>query len=145
MKTLSAAAAIAALLTAALFVTTGANAASPAAGLWLAPSHNAQIEITDCGEAICGRLVSSDGLRANPDSPDTNNKDPNLRSRPLKDLLMLEGFTGGPTEWKGGTVYNPDDGGIYKGTITLISPDNLKLTGCIVFPLCKTQVWKRAK
>ncbi len=33
--------------------------------------------------------------------------------------MFLSGFSGGPTQWKGGRVYNPDDGGTYKGTIKL--------------------------
>ena len=57
----------------------------------------------------------------------------------------LYDFTGGPTKWTGGKVYNPDDGGTYSGTIELLSDNQLKLKGCIVAPFCKTQVWNRVK
>jgi uncharacterized protein (DUF2147 family) len=56
---------------------------------------------------------------------------------------MLTGFTGGPTEWRNGSVYNPADGGTYRGTITMTNDNSLRLRGCIVAPLCKTQTWTR--
>lgn len=121
-----------------------AHAASPIEGRWLTPVQHGLIEITSCGETICGRVVSSDRIKADPSLKDSENKDVTLRGRPIKGLTMLAGFTGGPTEWKGGTAYNPDDGHTYKGTLTLAGPNTLKVTGCVVFPLCKTQTWTRA-
>ena len=122
-----------------------AFAASPAEGLWLTPTHAGQVQISECGQALCGKLVTSERIKADPGLKDEKNKDEAQRGRLLKDLPLLQGFTGGPAEWKGGSVYNPDDGGTYKGTIKMVSPDQLKLTGCIVFPLCKTQTWTRVK
>ena len=130
---------------AATLAASAAHAASPADGAWRTPSKNGEVHITECGAALCGKLVMSDGIKADPALADTKNKDPAQRARLLKDLPMLNGFTGGPKEWKGGTVYNPEDGGAYKGSIKLIDADTLKLTGCIVFPLCKTQTWTRIK
>jgi uncharacterized protein (DUF2147 family) len=135
----------ASLVAALTLVSAPAFAASPADGMWRTPSRNGQVQIYDCGGAICGKLITSDGIRENPGLKDTKNRDESLRDRPLKDLVMLQGFTGGPTQWKGGRVYNPEDGGTYKGSIKLINPDQLKLTGCIIAPLCKTQVWTRIK
>jgi uncharacterized protein (DUF2147 family) len=114
-------------------------------GLWRTPSRGGLVELSPCGPALCGRLVGSDAMETNPDLKDINNRDADLRTRRLKGLLMLQGFTGGPTQWRGGTVYNPEDGGTYKGSITLVDPDHLKLTGCIVRPLCKSQTWIRAR
>ena len=139
MKTRLAAAA------AALFFAAPAFAASPAAGLWLTPTYKGEVQISECGAALCGKIVTSDRIKANPAVADDKNKDPAQRARLLKDLPMLQGFTGGPTQWKGGSVYNPEDGGTYKGSITLIDANTLKLTGCIFAPLCKTQVWTRIK
>ena len=103
------------------------------------------IEIAACGASICGRLVESDGLRTNPQLRDTHNRDAAQNGRPLKGLLMLQGFTADEKGWVNGIIYNPDDGGTYKGTITIVDADTLKLRGCIVWPLCKTQTWKRAR
>jgi uncharacterized protein (DUF2147 family) len=118
-------------------------ATSPAEGLWRTPAYNGEVLIFACGQALCGKIVTSDRIRTEPGLADTKNRNPALRSRPLKDLQMLEGFTGGPTEWKGGKVYNPEDGGTYKGTIRLVDADTLRLKGCIIAPFCKSQTWRR--
>lgn len=131
----------------------GAVALSPAAiakpedalGRWATPTRHGVVEISACGTSICGRLVDSDPLRANPDTRDIRNKAADLRSRPLKGLQLLGGFRRAESGWEGGQVYNPEDGGTYSGTITIVDPDTLKLKGCIVWPLCKTQQWKRIR
>lgn len=132
-------------LVAAAAPTNPALAAQPESvvGKWLTPTRHGIIEITPCGESICGRLIESDGIRANPDLRDVNNKDASKRSRKVKDLLMLGGFTREKAKWSGGWIYNAEDGGTYKATITPAGADTLKLKGCIVWPLCKTQTWTR--
>jgi len=119
--------------------------AADVAGLWQTPTNGGQVEIAHCGNSLCGKLVTSDHIRANPAQKDAKNKDKAQQGRPLKNLQMLYDFTGGPTKWTGGKVYNPDDGGTYSGTIELISDNELKLKGCIVAPFCKTQKWTRLK
>ena len=123
-----------------------AHAASTAEGLWRTPTNNGEVLITACdGGALCGKITTSDRIRLDPGLTDSKNKDAGLRSRPLKDLPILKGFTGGPSEWKGGSVYNPEDGGTYKGKIKVVDANTLRLTGCIVFPLCKTETWVRIR
>jgi uncharacterized protein (DUF2147 family) len=126
-------------------VLAGPALAADATGLWQAEMNGAQIEIFRCGASLCGKLISSDRIKTNPAQKDENNRDPAQRGRPVKNLQMLYGFTGGPSKWIGGKVYNPDDGGTYSGTIELIGDTQLKLKGCIVAPLCKTQVWTRIR
>lgn len=124
-----------------------ASAASPdiVVGKWRTPSRHGVVDIARCGGSLCGRLVESDNLRTNPDLRDVNNKDTAKRNRKLKDLQILGGFTSGKDGWNGGTIYNPEDGGTYKATITTAGNDTLKLKGCIVWPLCKTQTWTRLR
>jgi uncharacterized protein (DUF2147 family) len=114
------------------------DAASSAVGLWATDNGRAEIQIVDCDGALCGDLVSAVTIRADPDLEDKRNSNPALQRRKLKGLRILRGFTGGPTEWRGGSVYNPDDGGTYRGVITLVDSQTLKLTGCIIWPICKT-------
>jgi len=121
-----------------------ALAADPT-GLWQTPTNGGQVRIARCGQALCGTLVTSDHIRREPTARDENNKDAAQRSRTLRGLPMLTGFTGGPTEWRGGSVYNPADGGTYRGTITMTGDNALRLRGCIVAPLCKTQTWTRVQ
>lgn len=139
------------ILAAALALSSGALAfAAPASaqdvtGLWQTQTNGGQVEISRCGNSLCGKLVSSDHIKSDPTVKDTKNKDASLRNRPLKNMQMLYDFTGGPTKWTGGKVYNAADGGTYSGTITLLSASELKLKGCIVAPLCKTEKWTRIK
>lgn len=123
---------------------TGALAAE-VTGTWLTPTDGGQVKIDTCGASVCGRIVTGGEIRANPAVKDARNKDESLRGRPLKGLLMLQGFKGGGESWTGGTIYNPDDGATYKATLKLTGPDTLQVKGCVVAPLCKTQVWKRVK
>ncbi len=133
------------LLAAVMVAVAGAAAASPIAGVWRTASGDALIEIYDCGDKVCGRVKDSAKLRANPNLVDDRNPNPALRGRSGKGLEMMQGFSGGPTEWRGGRIYNPEDGRTYSGSLRLASPDLLKLAGCIVYPLCRTQTWTRAK
>ncbi|PIB96712.1 DUF2147 domain-containing protein [Caulobacter sp. X] len=119
--------------------------AADVVGLWQTPTNGGQVEISHCGNSLCGKLVNSNHIRENPALKDVKNKDQSQRVRTLKNLQMLYDFTGGPTKWTDGKVYNPDDGGTYSGTIELIGENQLKLKGCIVAPFCKTQVWTRLK
>ncbi|MFG1344441.1 DUF2147 domain-containing protein [Xanthobacter autotrophicus DSM 431] len=135
---------VAAPVLAASLLATPALAAEPT-GLWQTPTRSGQVEIFKCGASLCGRLLSSEGLKADPNLKDVNNSNAGLRARALKGLTILTGFSGGPKEWSGGSIYNAEDGKTYSGTITLDGDDTLKLRGCVVVPLCKTQVWTRLR
>jgi uncharacterized protein (DUF2147 family) len=124
----------------------GAAAIGPgdnATGRWMTETKHGIVEVTMCGTSICGHLVESDAIRADPDARDTKNKEEGQRSRRLKGLLILQGFTAKDGGWAGGTIYNGDDGGTYNATVTQIDRDHLKVRGCIVWPLCKSQTWTR--
>jgi len=131
----------------ALSMLAAAAAVSPdsAIGRWRTETRNGVIEVERCGASICGKLLSSDGLRTNPDMRDINNKDASLRGRKLMNLQILSGFTRSDGAWTGGRIYNGEDGGTYKATVTPIDADHLKVKGCIIWPLCKSQTWTRIR
>jgi uncharacterized protein (DUF2147 family) len=133
---------LAAVFTAAAALAAPAFAGDPT-GLWQTPTNGGQVRISRCGQALCGVLVTSNTIRANPGVLDTENSDRSQRTRTLRNLPMLRGFTGGPTEWRGGSVYNPADGRTYRGTITMDGDNTLRLRGCVVAPICRTQTWTR--
>lgn len=135
------------LAAAALALSFGAAPAFAAdvVGLWATPTNGGQVEISRCGNSLCGKLVTSNQIKTDPSLKDSKNKDAAQHGRALKGLQMLYGFQGGPAKWSGGKVYNPDDGGTYSGTIEMLSDTQLKLKGCVVAPLCKTQVWNRIR
>lgn len=133
-----------------LFLAAAFAAAQPAPsadgvlGLWKTETRNGVVEISRCGASVCGRLVTSDGLRTNPNLTDANNSDASLRRRPLKGLLILSGFKPEGAIWNGGKIYNADDGKTYTARLTPAG-NQLKVRGCIFVPLCKTQTWTRLR
>jgi uncharacterized protein (DUF2147 family) len=94
---------------------------------------------------MCGTLMTSNAIKASPSAKDVENKEEGLRSRPLRGLTMLSGFSGGPDKWRDGKLYNPADGKTYSGTMTLVSGDQLELQGCVIRPLCRTSTWTRIR
>ena len=119
--------------------------ASDVTGVWRTAEDGGKIAIERCGNSICGKILGGSAPQAGRSSTDDKNKNPALRTRPLVGLTILQGFSGGPQVWTGGTIYNPNDGGVYQATVKLASSDVLQVKGCIVAPLCKTQTWTRLK
>ncbi|OYX29872.1 MAG: hypothetical protein B7Y99_12490 [Caulobacterales bacterium 32-69-10] len=123
-----------------------AQAMTSVTGVWSVADGKAEITIRECGETLCGRLINARKIEANPDIIDKKNRNPSLRPRKLKGILVLTGFvSGGPAQWKNGSIYNPDDGGTYRATMKQIDDDTLKVAGCIVWPLCKSTRLKRIR
>lgn len=126
-----------------LFLTPAAASAADITGVWATGSEGGRVEIYRCGAALCGRVVDAARLRGNPDLRDTRNSDTKLRQRRIKGLVVLRGFTGGPLEWKGGPVYDPETGdGAAKGFLKLLPNGKLELKGCVAF-FCRTKIWTR--
>ena len=140
-------------LAAALLVaaTAGATERAPVApaGLWWAEGGAAQVEISACGEALCGRVV---WLRA-PFDPngcavrDDQNPDPELRIRPLVGLPILRGLRPSPSEpgvWSGGEIYDPTLGRTFRARLELLDRGRLALRGYVGFELLgRTTTWIR--
>ena len=115
-------------------------------GRWRTPAQNGVVAIERCGAALCARVVDAAALRADPYQRDVRNRDPALRSRPVKGLTVVRAASGGPCVWTAGPLYDPDSGqGAATGTLTLVAPDRLAVRGCIARLLCRTQTWTRAR
>ena len=115
-------------------------------GRWRTPAQNGVVVIERCATGLCARVADAAALRANPDQRDVRNRDPALRSRPVKGLTVVRAASGGPRVWNAGPLYDPDSGqGAATGTLTLIEPDRLAVRGCIARMLCRTQTWTRAR
>ncbi|HEV7311314.1 DUF2147 domain-containing protein [Sphingopyxis sp.] len=116
------------------------------AGLWSTGSQGGRVELYRCGAAICGKVDDAAPLRANPDQRDMKNPDRTLRARRLKGLVVLRRFTGGPHEWTGGPLYDPETGeGAAKGYLTLRGDGKLEVKGCKAAIFCRTKVWTRVR
>jgi len=133
-----------ALFAAAILATPAAAMAADITGLWATSSDNGRVQIYTCGKALCGKLVDADQIRANPNQTDQYNKDASKRGRKVKGLVLFSGYTGGPTVWEGGEIYDPKTGDTgRKGKLTLKSANALEVKGCLAAFLCRTQHWTR--
>jgi uncharacterized protein (DUF2147 family) len=126
-----------------------ALAAPPAAaardifGVWATQKNNGRVLIEPCGAALCGRVVDGNQLRANPEQVDVHNPDPAKRTRRVKGLMILQGYSGGPPQWTGGSIYDPQTGDeSHNSTLTLVAPDMLKVRGCRLL-FCRSETWTR--
>jgi uncharacterized protein (DUF2147 family) len=132
-----------AFVTAATIAMPAVASAADITGVWATGTEGGRVEIYRCGKALCGRVVDASRLRTDPDLRDVRNSDAKLRQRKLKGLVVLNGFTGGPREWKGGPVYDPESGdGAPKGQLRLLDNGKLELKGCVLL-FCRTKIWSR--
>ena len=136
-------------LTISASLTAGAAAQSaPPVGHWLTEKKSGIIEIYRCvngGETLCGRLA---WFRIKPDDPnpqglDLNDPDPSRRNQPLCGLTFMSGFKPvEPNKWEEGSIYDPDSGNTYHGTIKLRDDGTLDLHGYIGISLIgRSEIW----
>ncbi|HKG75673.1 MAG TPA: DUF2147 domain-containing protein [Aestuariivirgaceae bacterium] len=135
---LNALAAIAAMATA---VVAGPALAATPVGDWLTKDGDAVIRIADCDEAqaLCGTIawVKKPGT-------DRNNPDPEKREDDIIGVKILKSMRPvSENRWEG-EVYNAENGKNYSASITLVEPDVLKISGCVLGGLlCGGEKWKR--
>lgn len=128
---------------AALWFAASAAHAQGFEGLWSTPvDGGGLVRLERCPAGVCGYVVDSPRLRAEPDQRDVRNEDPALRRRRLRGLRILEARAVSDARGEG-WVYNPEEGKTYRGVIERIGEDRLRLTGCIIWPLCRSQTWRR--
>jgi uncharacterized protein (DUF2147 family) len=101
-----------------------ANAGEAVHGVWLRGGHDETMEFYDCEGKLCarGELPLPDG------SPPP--------------LILNHAEKTAPNKWKG-DLFNPEDGKLYPGTITLDNANQLTLTGCLIAFLCQSETWSR--
>ncbi|WP_170233761.1 DUF2147 domain-containing protein [Novosphingobium sediminis] len=132
---------------AALLMAAGAGGAAEQAspyGTWRTPERGGLVEVSQCDGGLCGKILGGAPGAAPEDRLDRNNKNPALRGRPLLGMYIFRGLKPAGGSWKG-SIYNPNDGGTYSATVSLKAPGTLEVKGCVVWPLCKTQVWAKVK
>jgi len=117
-------------------------------GLWLSEDKTGKIDVYKANGKYFGKLIwgktmyETDGITSR---KDVQNKDEKLRSRNLKDLVMLTDFTYHDGVWDGGQIYDPYSGKTYSCTLKL-KDGKLNIRGYIGVSLFgRTSVWERVK
>jgi|TARA_E500000178_G_scaffold290585_1_gene294090 uncharacterized protein (DUF2147 family) len=112
-------------------------------GYWLTSQSIVLVE--KCNDELCAtieHIFVDEGT--NPESIlDTNNKDKSQRERSIKGINLISGFkyVGGSKEYRGGKIYDPGRGRVFKSNIYLLDNKNLKVEGCLM-RICGDEEWK---
>jgi uncharacterized protein (DUF2147 family) len=116
-------------------------------GFWVSEEGDARIEVTPCGDKLCGTIV---WLREPDDEDgkeklDLENPDESLRDRKVLGLRILDGVAATPNKkgaWKGGRIYDPKTGKTYRCTLTVDDEGTMHLRGFIGISLLgRTSHW----
>ncbi len=94
-------------------------------GVWVRGGHeDEKLEFYDCDGQLCAKetVLPQDG------SPAT--------------VILRHAAKIAPNEWKG-PLFNPENGKLYSGTITLDKPNQFTLKGCLIAFLCQSETWTR--
>lgn len=117
-----------------------AQAAEPI-GIWLVANGYAHVKIEPCNGAYYGVI----DWNARPGDVDKHNPDLAKRGRPVLGMAILLAMKQTKdNEWSG-EVYNAENGKTYDASITLVEPDVLRITGCVLGFLCGGENWTRVK
>lgn len=121
--------------TAVFVVLAGAAAADPAEGIWQTQPDDgafAFVQITPCGEAVCGTIIRSFNEQGEYDSPNQGRQ------------IVIDMVPQGDGTYQG-QVWRPSNDKIYTGNMTL-GGDQLRLRGCVLGGIiCASQHWVRVQ
>jgi uncharacterized protein (DUF2147 family) len=94
-------------------------------GIWVRGGHpDEKLEFYDCDGQLCAKetVLPQDGSPAI--------------------VILRHAAKIAPNEWKG-PLFDPDNGKLYTGTITLDKPNQFTLKGCLIAFLCQSETWTR--
>lgn len=131
-----------------LFLTISTNgiAQNQIVGKWLSEDKEGITEIYEQRGEYDGKinwLKAPDDESGRPFT-DTENPNSSKRDQPLMGLVILTNFHFSENEWKGGKIYDPQNGKLYTCTMWLTDPNTLKVRGYWGL-FYQTQTWTRTK
>jgi uncharacterized protein (DUF2147 family) len=102
------------------------------------------VEIYEKSGKVYGKVV--DILRAKHKKDVCKKCEGAEKNKQILGMVIINGLKKDGSEYTGGTILDPTNGKKYKCSISLESPDKLKLRGYIGFSMIgKTQYWVRVK
>lgn len=123
------------IVAATLSLASPASAASLLEGHWTNPQENVVVHIAPCGAALCGRAISgSPRAKAKAIKSGAGNL---IGAALMKDLVPT-----GAGQWKG-SMFVPDHNIHAPGTIRMVDANLIRVSGCVLSFICKSQMWKR--
>lgn len=111
-------------------------------GVFLTQAQTSTVTIEDCGDGSpCGRVSWIDPNAMAPGQ--TPEAAMTKAGEPVLGLLMLQGFDQRKKDWRGGTIYDPENDKTYASRLKRLGDGRLEVKGC-VGPICQTQIWTEA-
>jgi uncharacterized protein (DUF2147 family) len=124
------------------------NKADDIVGIWLTSGNEpAKIQIYKSNDKFYGKIIWLKNPNDNGvPKVDKNNPDKTKKTNPIIGLSLLSGFKfNGDDAWKGGNIYDPQNGKTYSCNISLKDNNTLKVRGYIGISLLgRTEVWARS-
>lgn len=116
-------------------------------GKWFTEKNEAVVQIFKSNDGkYAGKIIWLKEPLDEKGNPKTDHKNPKpeLRNRPILNLIFLGGFEFNQNEWVNGIIYDAETGNTYKAKISLSDKNTLLLRGYIGSPVFgRTSVWKR--
>ena len=123
-------------------------------GFWLTEQGRATIEIFNDCEVYYGRISGQRDPQYLPgevegmdgkERVDLKNPDPELRDRPIQDMVFMSGFVYSRGKFRTGDIYDAETGKTYSGQFWLDDDGTLKLRGYLGIPLLgRNTTWTRS-
>jgi uncharacterized protein (DUF2147 family) len=116
-------------------------------GKWLTEKNEAVIQIfKTSNNHYAGKIIWLKEPLDNNGKPKTDikNPKPELRNRPIMNLVILAGFEFDGKEWINGIIYDAETGNTYKAKISMENYNKLILRGYIGSPIFgRSTTWTR--
>lgn len=110
--------------------------ASALLGVWQNPKHTVAVQTALCGATLCGTIVAAAPVAVS-DAEESGVK------RLIGTTLLRDYRKAGSDSWHG-MVFVPDMGRTFFSRLTVLSQNELRISGCILGGLlCKSQIWTR--
>ena len=121
----------------ALAAETASTQAGSPVGTWTTANGHGVVDIEQCGDALCGRIVGIDRLAGDPMPTD-------VLGRPQCGLTIITNQKAKVDGKWWGQITDPRDGGTYQAMIWVDQGGDLNLRGFIGIPqLGATQIWHK--
>lgn len=109
-------------------------------GLWSRSNDQGEthIRIAPNGKLYTGTIEWMENPRN-----DTQNPNVDLHSTSLVGAQIFGDMEQKNSKKWVGSLYNPEDGKTYSGSLEIVGANTLKLQGCFLVIFCKSDTWKR--
>jgi uncharacterized protein (DUF2147 family) len=117
-------------------------------GIWVHEFGKSRIKIEKTGDRYHGKLVWMAEIKndTGATATDLRNTNATLRDRPLLGSRIIQQFVyKGEDEWVNGSIYDPEKGKTFCGTLKLVSSDVLVIRGfpCQMSLMGRRETWRR--